>query len=517
MFHWYLIIFFLYIIILSGYSNGIILNAIAYSLDEIGIPFISYVDEFNKYAKENNIDINIQLNLMTRINFTMSIDSSVVMFETLLKKKNNKYDIYFFDNSYTKIFQPYLLDLNKKLPDDHINMYDKNILSQVCRYQNKLIGLPISLDFSVLYSNKKLLDKYHKKIPNVWDELIETGKEILEKERALNNTELIGYNGFFPDYEHGICTVHEFIYSCRESYESPLPNLTSQTTVEAIKLLKRIKEEISSDEIFTQKSEYSENKLYNGEAIFIKHYKYFSMVIDDDSPYVITKMPGIKEGISGSILVGYNVGIDNSIDKMKEKSAVEVIKIMTSKNFQKNLTLKNIITTSIPSLYYDEDVCNALGNCELYRNIQVIGKPTEKADDFNNYSEKFMDYFNEYLFGNETELNTLKYIDDLLKIYYINIFSDDTSVGLIFTISSIVLFTIIALSIPFLYIKRYKNNYIFLSKKLWIMVMTGILMILSSGFFNIGKPIDIRNIFIDKGENFQICSLDNTLVKIIVY
>ena len=47
-----------------------------------------------------------------------------------------------------------------------------------------------------LFSNKHLLEKYHKRVPLTWDELLETGKEILEKERAENNTDIVGYNGY---------------------------------------------------------------------------------------------------------------------------------------------------------------------------------------------------------------------------------------------------------------------------------------------------------------------------------
>jgi len=41
------------------------------------------------------------------------------------------------------------------------------------------------------------LEKYNKKIPKTWDELLETANYILNEEKKMNNTELIGYNGFF--------------------------------------------------------------------------------------------------------------------------------------------------------------------------------------------------------------------------------------------------------------------------------------------------------------------------------
>jgi len=49
----------------------------------------------------------------------------------------------------------------------------------------------------MLYSNKKLLLKYNKKVPKTWDELLDTAKYILNEERQANNIDIVGYNGLF--------------------------------------------------------------------------------------------------------------------------------------------------------------------------------------------------------------------------------------------------------------------------------------------------------------------------------
>ena len=43
-----------------------------------------------------------------------------------------------------------------------------------------------------------LLNKYEKKLPKTWEEMLNIGNEILKEERANGNNELIGYNGFIP-------------------------------------------------------------------------------------------------------------------------------------------------------------------------------------------------------------------------------------------------------------------------------------------------------------------------------
>eukprot|EP00833_Pecoramyces_ruminatium_P010649 jgi/Orpsp1_1/1184681/evm.model.c7180000090536.1 len=216
------------------------------AFDNSGITFKLYVDGFNKYAKENNIDIDLKMHLLTAYNFSITLENSNMMYESLLKKKRSKYDIYFYDSSWTQKFCPYFIDLRQYLEEEHINMYNKDIVSKTCLCQNSLIGLPLVLNYDGLYSNKFLLQKYNKTVPKTWNELLETGKEILEKERALNNTELIGYNGLFFNSEMGFLSIYEFIHSSREKIESPFPDITSKEALEATKLLKKIKEEISS-------------------------------------------------------------------------------------------------------------------------------------------------------------------------------------------------------------------------------------------------------------------------------
>jgi len=61
--------------------------------------------------------------------------------EQILKKKNNKYDMFYYDNGYTQKYGPYLLDLKKYLPKEHIDIYDPKILEMACKYDEALVGL----------------------------------------------------------------------------------------------------------------------------------------------------------------------------------------------------------------------------------------------------------------------------------------------------------------------------------------------------------------------------------------
>jgi len=99
------------------------------------------VNEFNQYAKNHNLNISINLNLLTTTNSTNTLSNYITTVESLMEKKNNKYDLYFFDNSYITHYGEYLLDLSNYISKDYIDMFDSKIISQTCLYENKLVSL----------------------------------------------------------------------------------------------------------------------------------------------------------------------------------------------------------------------------------------------------------------------------------------------------------------------------------------------------------------------------------------
>ncbi|ORX83231.1 periplasmic binding protein-like II [Anaeromyces robustus] len=229
----------------SNKNGNIVLNAVAYADGKFNEIYLSMVNDFNEYSEKNNLNITVKINVHSTADLK-NFESFAFSVESLLIKKSNKYDIYYYDNSYTQKYGPYLLDLKEYLPEEHIKMYNQEIVEKSCIYKDKLVGLPHNLALSMLYSNKILLEKYNKTIPTTWDELIETSKYILEQE---NNSDLIGYNGLFDESENGICSIYEFIYSFRDSLNSTLPDLRSKNAVNALTYMKKLKDEIGSGEI----------------------------------------------------------------------------------------------------------------------------------------------------------------------------------------------------------------------------------------------------------------------------
>jgi len=217
------------------------------------------------------------------------------------------------------------------------------------------------------------------------------------------------------------------------------------------------------------------------KAIFVKFY---SIPFPN---YKMTIIPGIKKGISGSFIVGYNIGISDAITEERKKASLEVVKYLTSKEIQKKYVVLGESISGINSLYYDEEVC-AIVNCEAYKNVQpVVRKIDTYPFDNLEYDKKFTNFVYGYLFENKSISETIKGIEDITKIYKISLDTKDSSVGLTMFIILISVIVFMVMSLLLLYIKKYNIYFLSLSKDFWFVFMIGLTFLLCTGFTRMGN------------------------------
>ncbi|ORX80423.1 hypothetical protein BCR32DRAFT_268906 [Anaeromyces robustus] len=154
-------------------------------------------NEFNEYAVKTDLDISLDITIITPSNFTVNLNNFSSLMDYLLNRKSKKYDLFFYYGIYNQKYGKHFLNLEDKLPREHIDPYDQGVLNISCIYNNHLIGLPLTIDIDILYSNTQYLKEYNKEIPKTWDELIETEKYIIDEERKKNNYQLSAFNGLF--------------------------------------------------------------------------------------------------------------------------------------------------------------------------------------------------------------------------------------------------------------------------------------------------------------------------------
>lgn len=223
-------------------------------------------------------------------------------------------------------------------------------------------------------------------------------------------------------------------------------------------------------------------KIFNNKFIFL-YYWYFDFIKQYNIQNVSIP-PGGKEGISASIVGGYNVGITKFINKSKLNATLEIFKYITSKDMQRKFVKDYSVISGIPSLYEEEEICNKL-DCEFINSLQLLARP--KEIDYEEYSKQFRQHIFDYLFKNKPILEVLQKIVDIKKIYSVSLNTEDTMIGLITFIIIIAVSVIELLSMIFLFIEKFKPKFEFLSKGLWITVILGSLIILYSNLFKLGE------------------------------
>jgi len=389
-------------------------------------------------------------------------------------------------------------------------MYDKNVLSQSCVYKNKLVGLPIYTDYQVLYSNKILLSQYNKTVPKTWEELYNTAKYIVGEEKKKGN-EIYGYNGLLQDNEVGVCSVYSFLFSYRNSVADAMPKITSKEAINGLKMIKKIKDGLASNDIFLSSLELGYELILTGKILFTNFFYY----IFNNPYYEITAYPGVKEGISGSTIIGNNIAMGYTTDEERKNATIIAYSYLTSKELQKEFVINKYIFSSIPSIYQENEVCSKV-NCNLYNSIQPFGRPTFNVDDYDAFSDHFRVNVFDYIFRNKSLNEVLRNIDDYTRVYYISLDTEETVIGLVSIIVVSVLTFFMTISLIFLYLKKYKPIFKFLTSDFWILEYLGNVIVLNNIWTEIGKRTtflcDLNRILIIVGITCNIVPILHKLI-----
>jgi len=246
------------------------------------------------------------------------------------------------------------------------------------------------------------------------------------------------------------------------------------------------------DEIFHSSLEFAINLLLEGKGLFVKFWILDNSLLDI-IPYEFSILPGIKEGISGSIIAGYNLGIDKNILPEKLEASIIAFKYLTTKEFKKKLSFIQNKLSGIDSLYEDEEVCEKI-DCETVKKLQMTGRPLFKYYEYDDYNQKIINYIHQFLYKNQTASKVLEKIDDLTRIHFISITEDDNykKEAIVIFMITIILLVLMLLSLLLLFFKNFNEKFDYMSKGSWIISIIGLIMILSSIFTFYGTINAIR-------------------------
>jgi len=242
---------------------------------------------------------------------------------------------------------------------------------------------------------------------------------------------------------------------------------------------------INIEEQFKLNEKENEVLLFTDNFVFAKFW--YTPYIPMISGNYVSHLPGVKEGITGSIIASNNLVINKYVmNENRRKAAAEVIKYFTSEEVQKIIVTEFGLYSGMTSIYDDEEICQRI-DCEFFHSLQPIERPIFKLDNYRRFTSEFRNSIFSYLYGENTPEKALQQVIDITKYYYITASTKDSPIGLIFIIIISILIVVILSSFAFLYVDKCKPYFSFLSKPLWVVTQSGSIVILIGTFIEFGE------------------------------
>jgi len=251
------------------------------------------------------------------------------------------------------------------------------------------------------------------------------------------------------------------------------------------------------------KDAYTHSKLIDGSSIFLNYWiTAVPFASYSDIHYDMSTLPGSKDYLSGASISGFNIGInrrlkyptkndrDNISYKKKLEAAIKVVEFISSKNVQKNFFMKGYSVPAMPSLFYDDEVCE-IKNCQMFKSMQPVIFSIDKM--FNGtfskfeYDDIYRKYATKFLYEKDVDLKeTLQKIEDITKIYYVSYDRTESYIGYISVIVISVISILMLLSLIFPFFENFQPFFKFLPLDSWILLVIGSVLTLCSSLTNIG-------------------------------
>ena len=161
-------------------------------------------DQVNVFQERTGHTVDI-------VSMPSSSSEQFSQYKLWLAAQNADIDVYRVDVIWAPQLASQLLDLTEATADVIGQHFPAIVESQTV--DGKLVALPLFTDAPALYYRKDLLEKYGAAVPKTWDEMAETAKMIMEKEREAGNSDMWGFVFQGKAYEGLTCDALEWVKS----------------------------------------------------------------------------------------------------------------------------------------------------------------------------------------------------------------------------------------------------------------------------------------------------------------
>jgi multiple sugar transport system substrate-binding protein len=228
---------------------------------------------------------------------------------------------------------------------------------QAVTYEGKLYAVPWYIDAGFLYYRKDILEKYGRKVPRTWQELVDTAKYITEREK-----ELYGFIWQGKQYEGLVCNVLEYFWSNGgDVLRNGRVVIDSPQNIEALTFMRDLiaKHGVTPSLVTTVIEEPTRHLFGSGKALFMRNWPYAYNIFQRAGSAVrgkvgVASLPSFPGQRPASTLGGWQLGVNRF--SRNQEAAEKLVRFLTSPSAQKELARTVGYKPARKSLYKDPDL-----------------------------------------------------------------------------------------------------------------------------------------------------------------
>jgi trehalose/maltose transport system substrate-binding protein len=340
-----------------------------------------------------------------------------------LAAQNADIDVYRTDVIWAPQLADQFLDLTEAAADVAAEHFPSIIESQTV--DGKLVALPFFTDAPALYYRKDLLEKHGGTVPTTWQEMADTAKMVMDKEREGGNANMWGFVFQGNAYEGLTCNGLEWVMSNGGGQivePDGAISINNPQAAEAITMVKGWVGTIAPDGVLAYQEEEARGVWQQGNSVFMRNWPYaYTLGNGDDSPikdkFDVTTLPvGPSGERSAATLGGWNLAVSKY--SRNPEAAIELVKFLASAETQKDNALKLSKLPTIQSLYDDAEIAEQQPIIPRWKEVFLNAVPRPSAPTkakYNEVSKEFWSAVHNTLSGSGTAEENLAQLEGRLK------------------------------------------------------------------------------------------------------
>lgn len=295
-----------------------------------------------------------------------SATDRLALYQQILAAGSGDIDVLQIDVVWPGILANHLIDLSQKFPASEMGRHFPSIVTNNT-VDGQLKAVPWFTDAGVLYYRKDLLEKHGKQPPETWAELSSTAQEVQAAERQAGNERMWGYVYQGKSYEGLTCNGLEWIDSFGGGTivdgEGAI-TISNPKAVEALAWAASLTGKIAPEGVLNYEEEEARGVFQSGNAVFMRNWPYaWALSQADDSPVkgrvgVVALPKGGADGKHTGTLGGWQLAVSRY--SANPELAADLVAYLTSEAEQKRRAIKGSFNPTIPELYDDPEVLQAV-------------------------------------------------------------------------------------------------------------------------------------------------------------